>query len=97
MGRYAFVIPAEKRDEIAAWVKEQDLQACFLQIYHQKFPDYVVEKIEESIKKGDPKPYCKHIQGKLTYSFTPTALGDVTTIKHNITGKEIDITPYDFW
>lgn len=97
MGRYAFIIPAEKRDEVAAWIREQDLQACYIQLEQATLPDYELEKIKQSLGKGIPEPCCRYIQGKVTYLFVPTSLGDVTKVHHNITGAEIDITPYDFW
>lgn len=97
MGRYAFLVPPEKREEVDSWIKEQDLAACYLQLNHGSLPDYELARIRDSIEKGIPDPCCKFVQGKITYSFIPTALGDVTKIKHNITGVEIDITPYDFW
>lgn len=97
MGRYAFLVPPEKRDEVDAWIREQDFAACYLQLNEGKLPNYELERIKDSLNKGMPSPCCRYVQGKVTYFFTSTPLGDVTKVKHNITGIEIDITPYDFW
>lgn len=97
MGRYAFILPPEKRDEVDAWIREQDIQACYSQLEQSTLPAYELERIKDSLEKGCPDPCCRFVQGKITYSFIPTSLGDVTKVRHNITGAEIDITPYDFW
>lgn len=35
--------------------------------------------------------------GILTYIFTPTSLGLVTTVRHNLTKEEINLTDYEGW
>lgn len=42
-------------------------------------------------------PYYGAIGGALTYSFTPTSLGTVVTVKHSREEKELDVTDYDEW
>ena len=37
------------------------------------------------------------IGGICTYSFTPTSLGVIITVKNALTEKEIDLTNYDEW
>jgi hypothetical protein len=40
-------------------------------------------------------PYEGAIGGGLTYSFTPTSIGDICIVSY--AGNEIDITEYDNW
>lgn len=35
--------------------------------------------------------------GKLTYSFTPTGIGDVVKIRSELANVEIDLTDYESW
>ena len=41
--------------------------------------------------------YYGAIGGVLTYSFTPTGLGVIFTVKHDATGNELDLTDVDEW
>jgi hypothetical protein len=36
------------------------------------------------------------IGGMFTFSFTPTTIGTIVTVKHS-SGAEIDLTDYDLW
>ena len=47
--------------------------------------------------KSNPAPLTGAIGGRYTYSFTPTTLGVVTTVRNNSTGKELDVTNYLDW
>lgn len=37
------------------------------------------------------------IGGRFTYSFTPTSLGCVVTVRDDLTDNEIDVTDYSMW
>jgi len=48
-------------------------------------------------KQGRDEPYYGAIGGSITYSFTPTSLGVVVTVKHGATEAELDVSNYDEW
>eukprot|EP00041_Stephanoeca_diplocostata_P019789 m.430566 g.430566 ORF g.430566 m.430566 type:complete len:80 (+) comp21397_c1_seq2:280-519(+) len=60
--------------------------------------------IEEQDKKcaeqqGNPggRPNYGAIGGAYTYSFSPTSLGVVVTVKNSVTNESIDLSDYDDW
>lgn len=53
------------------------------------------KKAAELQKKG--APYYGAIGGAVTYSFIPTSLGIIATVKHAVTKEEIDLTDYNSW
>ena len=55
-----------------------------------------LEKLNKWIL-GLPKAYEGAIGGRLTYSFTNTSLGTVTTVTDCISGETIDLSDYDMW
>ena len=46
---------------------------------------------------GQPEPYYGAVGGGLTYSFTPTSLGYIITVKESITGKELNVSAALDW
>jgi len=72
-----------------------------------KFNEEQNEKVyKKQVKKGGKigemaslygKAYYGAIGGELTFSFTPTGLGCVITVKHGVTGEELDLTNTDEW
>jgi hypothetical protein len=40
-------------------------------------------------------PYTGAIGGNVVYSFTPTSLGVILTVKETLSGLELDLTDYD--
>lgn len=42
-------------------------------------------------------PYHGACGGAVTYSFTPTSLGIVTTVHHAGTDAKLDVSDYDAW
>jgi hypothetical protein len=42
-------------------------------------------------------PYYGAVGGGLTYSFTPTGLGDIIVVKESITGKELNVSEALDW
>lgn len=43
------------------------------------------------------KNYKGAIGGAITYSFTPTSLGQVFVVKNNLTGEILNLTDYASW
>lgn len=66
-----------------------------------------VEKQKAEVPKDDPfydtyelcwgegYPYEGAIGGGFSFTFTPTSIGSITTVKYSLTGEELDITDYD--
>jgi hypothetical protein len=50
-------------------------------------------KFEKSQING--QPYSGAIGGSYTYSFTPTSIGLIITVKNDLTEDELDLTDYD--
>ena len=42
-------------------------------------------------------PYTGAIGGNVIYSFTPTSLGVIFTVKETLSGLELNLTDYDSW
>lgn len=47
--------------------------------------------------QGEDQPYYGAVGGGLSYTFTPTALGDIITVKESITGKELNVSEATGW
>ncbi len=59
-----------------------------------------VEKQDDKVKAlhGEKPGYPYGASGgAYTYSFTPTNLGLVATVRNNLTHEEIDLTNYGYW
>lgn len=54
-------------------------------------------KINNWSKKQDKIAKTNQTGAKLTYSFTPTGIGNIIKVKHGITGNELDLTDIDSW
>lgn len=80
-----------------------------LSIWVTEIRDKAIEKQKQEIKETNEFystykqcwelgfPYSGTIGGSLTYSFSPTSIGDVVVVKDSHTGEEIDLTEYDMW
>lgn len=55
----------------------------------------VQDGVEEVIQTGEP--YYGAIDSGVTYTFTPTGLGDILVVKEPITGKELNVTEALDW
>ena len=53
--------------------------------------------IRKSIERGEPLRYYGAIGGAYEYSFVPTSLGDVITVKNVASGDSIDLSDYEDW
>ena len=54
-----------------------------------------LDEIKQGYDKGEYYPYEGAIGGGLTFSFTPTGLGDIIKVKYF--EHQIDLTNYDVW
>ena len=60
-----------------------------------KWAEAIDKKVAE--QQGRPDAYYGAIGGSLTYSFTPTSIGVVITVKHGLTNEIIDVSDYEEW
>lgn len=90
-----FILTDEDEKKVAVWLKE--VYARAIEVQKKKIPPshefYDAYKICWELGY----PYCGTIGGGLTYSFTPTGLGVIMTVKEAITGEELDLTDFDSW
>lgn len=57
---------------------------------------YQQEKKFNLWKSGHKKVDTGAIGGRYTFSFSPTSLGQVVTVKDEVTGEELDLTEDDW-
>ena len=68
---------------MSAWAAEQDKR--------------VIEQQKGTSLEHPGMAYYGANGGDLTYSFTPTSLGMVLKVEHNLTHKILDLTEYSDW
>ena len=88
-----FELTDEDIAKVKTWRDEQDQivlerQRASVTAGANKFPSGLID---------DGHPYYGAIGGALTYSFTPTSIGTVTTVTHGATGEVLNLTDYDNW
>jgi len=49
------------------------------------------------LQKMSRGPYTGAIGGSMTFSFTPTTLGTIASVKESITGEELTLTDFGDW
>jgi hypothetical protein len=74
---------------VAAWVGT--LRAEIMGTQKSRFKDHGIDDIIDS------EPYYGATGGGLTYSFIPTSLGTIITVKETITGKELNVSDALGW
>jgi hypothetical protein len=79
-----FSLNKAEADVVDKWIKS--LEPEILAIQGDKF-DMVSHGV----------PYYGTLGGGLRYSFLPTGLGDILTVKETITGKELNVTDALDW
>lgn len=85
-------------------VKPSDLEKIDTWLHSTVYPPILVEQLEDpdvsqfivEDERGRLYPYTGAIGGELTFTFTPTSLGDVFKVKH-YSGLELNLTDYDSW
>lgn len=50
------------------------------------------QKIVDAWMDSLPDAYTGAVGGRFTYSWTPTSIGDLISVKDAITGQELDLT-----
>lgn len=90
-----FTITDEEEQKVAVWLKEVYTKA--IEEQKQKIlPSHEFYDIYKTTWDIG-YPYTGTIGGGLTYSFTPTGLGVIVTVKEAITGEELNLTDFDSW
>jgi len=94
---HLFGIDLEELQKINEWyvdvcnryIKENKLDEF---LGEDKKETYLIEEIwdYDLIKTGA-------IGGALTYSFTPTSLGEIKVVLDSVTGEKLDYTDYENW
>ncbi len=84
-----FVITDKEQEKLDKWKVEQDAIAYQKQV--SKGDDIC------AMASASGKPYCGAIGGSLTFSFTPTGLGDIASVKHNLTDDVLELTDVSEW
>ena len=84
----------DKINKFYLWKDEQSKQVVEMQRKNSlaEFPDKFLQRLND---KGIP--YYGASGGELTYSFTPTSLGMIVSVRHGVTKQEFDFTDYDSW
>lgn len=88
-----FILSEYEIKKLNVWVKEQTRIA--LEEQKKNPPDIPLDILKTCWDLG--QPYSGAIGGSLSYTFTPTSLGTITTVKSSFTGEKIDLTDYSFW
>ena len=95
--KMTFQLSSEQKDKVNCWLKETVYPAVikkqkeeFREQYNLSVPSFVSSCWEVGL------PYEGAIGGGLTYQFTPTSLGVVSTVKYG-NDYEFDVTEYDSW
>lgn len=88
-----FELDQEQIKKYKTWRKTQDAEAAKRQLESGKFED---NPVAVSLMQSG-RPYCGAIGGGVTFSFTPTGLGDICNVTHALTGETLHLTDYDSW
>lgn len=87
---FGFKLSVKQEAKVAEWNTEQDKITVERQKKH-KVDAFVAALLEQGI------PYYGASGGSLSYTFTPTSLGTIVTVKHAGTDAELDVTDYENW
>lgn len=86
-----FQLNQKQTQQINEWLSKMDEQALASQKEKMTLQDF------EYYTQGGKYPYSGAIGGSVTYSFTPTSIGTVIKVNHELTGNVLDVTDYDMW
>lgn len=91
-----FEVNLEQYAKYVSWVKEQNKKA--VEIQKEKYAnDPSVSELHYEVCWNMGLPYCGAIGGEISWTFTPTGLGEIITVKHSITGDKLNLTDYASW
>lgn len=85
----------ETRTRLDQWVATEDKNAIAMQKKHIRKTDPFYKVYLSAWEMG--YPYTGACGGVLSYNKTPTSLGCVIKVTHEITGNTIDLTDNDAW
>lgn len=88
-----FLLTENQTIRLDEWKANQNKKA--VQEQKQNPPDVPQDLLDEFWEMG--YPYGGAVGGNLTYSFTPTSIGVVVTVKDAFTNETIDLTDYEDW
>lgn len=80
---------------LESWLEEQDKNSINKQKNELSLDDPFYGIFKESWEQGFP--YSGAVGSDITYCFTPTSLGMIIKVKHQVSLNEIDLTEYDKW
>lgn len=90
---YKFSLTPEQVKTLNEWDREQNAAAVLAQ--KKNPPDVPLALLESCWEDG--YPYSGASGGVHTYSFTPTSLGVVASVRHAHTLETLDLTDWDDW
>lgn len=86
-----FKLDQKQIQQLNEWLSKMDEQALASEKAKMTPQDF------EFNTQGGKYPYSGSIGGSVTYCFTPTSIGTVIKVKHELTGNVLDVTDYDMW
>lgn len=90
-----FTINDEQAKMIDEFITEQNLKAIQQQKDKVTPDDSFYQLYKDCWDTG--YAYGGAIGGILTYSFTPTSVGEALVVRHNLTGEAINLSNYNNW
>jgi hypothetical protein len=84
---YKFTLDKEQVEKLNEWQKKIFKKAYEIQVTNGS----------SDIFSNEESPNYGSIGGGMKFSFIPTSIGTIVTVKESITGEEIDLTDYDNW
>lgn len=79
--------------QVKDFLKEENVKAIEMQ--KQEYGDAKTSPFTECWEMG--QPYGGPLGGLLTFSFTPTSLGVIVEVSHNITKARKNLTDFSSW
>jgi hypothetical protein len=88
---WSFPIDDVQQKKIEVWLQT----VVYPPIVEEQLKNPDIAMLVTKTEDGKIYPYGGAVGGDLTYSFTPTSLGTVTSVES--WGQKLDITDYDLW
>lgn len=86
-----FQVTPEEESKIDKWLRE----TVYPPILEEQRKDPHLASLHFEDEEGYTYPYFGAVGGDLTYSFRPTSIGTIFTVKS--CGHELDLTDYESW